>query len=547
MASIDISAVFSNLVASYIKLPLIQKIMFPLLIVGSVFAIVAISRWAQKPDYAILYSDLSPADSAAVVEKLKANKIKYEIRGDGSSIAISPASMVHEVRLTLASEGIPKGGRVGFELFDTSNLGTTTFVEKLKFQRALQGELERTIASIDGVMGARVHIVQPEKTVFAKSGSQPSASVLLRLRPGTELSDIQVKGIANLVAGSVEGLTLEQVTIVDIYGNLLTAKPKDKEFGVEASRLQYQAQLEQSYVQRIEQMLSKVVGPGKVIARVTADIDFSQNDREEESYDPGGAVVRSERSVQEGIAESVRGGGIPGVVSNLNPAPSLLGPPDSSKESQKRAEQVRNYEVSRAISRSSTPRGKLTRLSVAVMVDGTYESPVGAPADAPKQFSPLPQDKLAQIEQIVKSAVGFSPDRGDTVTVENVPFFTPDQSLIAQLEEDSKNAFIFEVISKGVPVIFILLFFLVIVRPLVKFLVTPSEAEVDLSRLLPTGIQELERELAQERSRPDIPQFEPAVDLEQLEELMAENSRMVKENPAQAALLIRYWLNDGRL
>lgn len=547
MASLDLSAVASNLVANYVRLPLIQKIMFPLLIIGSVMGIVMVARWAQKPDYAVLYSDLSQPDSAAVVQRLKEQKVKYEIRGDGSTIAVSPASQVHELRLTLASDGIPRGGTVGFELFDATNLGTTTFVEKLKFQRALQGELERTISSIDGVMGARVHVVQPEKTVFAKTGNQPTASVLLRLRPGTELDEKQIKGISNLVAGSVEGLTLENVNIVDIYGNLLTAKSTDQEFGVEATRLQYQSQVEQGYVQRIEQMLTKVVGPGKVVARVTADIDFSQNDREEESYDPSGTVVRSERSIEEGTTEAARGGGIPGVVSNLDESPNLLGAPDTAKDKAGRAEQVKNYEVSRAVIRSSSPRGKLTRLSVAVMVDGTYESAAGAAADAPKVFAPLPGDKLEQIEQVVRSAVGFNSDRGDTLTVENVPFYAPDASLIEQLDKDAQQDLIFNALSQGIPILFILLFFVIIVRPLIKFLVTPSEAEVDLSRLLPTGIQDLERELQQERSRPEVPAFEPSIDLEQLEELMAENSKMVKDNPTQAALLIRYWLNDGRL
>lgn len=547
MASLDLSAVASNLVANYVRLPLIQKIMFPLLIIGSVMGIVMVARWAQKPDYAVLYSDLSQPDSAAVVQRLKEQKVKYEIRGDGSTIAVSPASQVHELRLTLASDGIPRGGTVGFELFDATNLGTTTFVEKLKFQRALQGELERTISSIDGVMGARVHVVQPEKTVFAKTGNQPTASVLLRLRPGTELDEKQIKGISNLVAGSVEGLTLENVNIVDIYGNLLTAKSSDQEFGVEATRLQYQSQVEQGYVQRIEQMLTKVVGPGKVVARVTADIDFSQNDREEESYDPSGTVIRSERSIEEGTTEAARGGGIPGVVSNLDESPNLLGAPDTAKDKAGRAEQVKNYEVSRAVIRSSSPRGKLTRLSVAVMVDGTYEAAPGAAADAPKVFAPLPGDKLEQIEQVVRSAVGFNSDRGDTLTVENVPFYSPDASLIEQLDKDAQQDLIFNALSQGIPILFILLFFVIIVRPLIKFLVTPSEAEVDLSRLLPTGIQDLERELQQERSRPEVPAFEPSIDLEQLEELMAENSKMVKDNPSQAALLIRYWLNDGRL
>lgn len=545
-ASIDPSKIFAELVDGYVKLPLIQKIVFPLLMMASVAGIIFVSKWAQQPDYSVLYSDLSSADSAAVVERLKQQKVKYEIRGDGSTIAVSPPEMVHELRLGLAADGIPKGGTVGFELFDSTSLGTTTFVERLKFMRALQGELERTIASIDSVVNARVHVVQPEKTVFSKTGSTPTASVMLRLRPGAELTEAQIKGIANLVAGSVEGLSTDNVTIVDVFGNLLTVKKDDEEFGVEATRLEYQRSLEQSYVQRIEQMLSKVLGPGKVISRVTAEVDYSMNEREEESFDPGGRVLRSERSVDEGAGAGSRGG-VPGVVSNLSDDPALLAPPDAAGESSRRNEQVKNYEVSRAVIKSSSPRGKLTRLSVAVLVDGNYAAAAGAPADAPKVFEPLSDDKLQQIDSVVKSAVGFNADRGDTVTVENIAFFTPEDTFLEEMQQAATQDMIFNGISKGIPVLFILLFFFIIVRPLVKFLVTPTDAEVDLTRLLPTGIADLERELDQERSRATLPDFEPSVDLEQLEELMTENSRMVKENPQQAALLIRYWLNDGRL
>lgn len=544
--SVDPSAILGQLTEGFIKLPLVQKIVFPLLVVGSVAGIIFVSKWANRPDYAVLYSDLEPADSAAVIQRLKEQKIKYEVRGDGKTIAISPPEAIHELRIGLAGDGIPKGGVVGFELFDQSNLGTTTFVEKLKFQRALQGELERTIGSIDGVVSSRVHIVQPEKSVFAKQGSEPTASVMLRLRPGATLADKQVIGIQNLIAGSVEGLKKENVTIVDVYGNLLTPKGDKEEFGVEATRLEYQHEIERGFVDRVEQMLSKVLGPGKVIARVTADIDYSSSEKQEEAFDPSGQVVRSERNISEGTGTSQRGG-VPGVVSNLSDDPNLVTPTDAATEKSNRNEAVKNYEVSRAVTKSNMPRGRLTRLSVAVLVDGNYAAPAGAPANAPKTFMPLDTEVMTRIEGVVKSAVGLNMDRGDTLTVENVPFYTPDDNILQQMEKDANSTFIFNMVSKAVPVLFVILFFFVIVRPLVKFLVTPTDAEVDLTRLLPTGIRELEQELHAERSKASLPQFEPQVDMEQLEQLMAENSQIVKENPRQAALLIRYWLNDGRL
>lgn len=555
MASLDPSAILGQLTNSYLKLPLIQRILFPLLIIGSVVGIVYVSRWSNQADYVVLFSDLSSQDSAAVIAKLKEKKIQYQIRSDGSTIAVTPPEIVHETRIELSGEGVPKGGVVGLEIFESANLGTTTFQEKIKFQRAIQGELERTIGSIRGVHGARVHVAQPEKSVFSKLGSQPTASVMLQVDQTAELSKKQIQGIANLVAGSIEGLKPENVTIVDAVGNLLTATDGEGEQSLEgeATRLSYQREIEKGYAQRVEQMLQKILGPGKVIARVTAEMDFSQTEREEESFDPAGQVVRSLRTVEEGTAGGPTRGGVPGVVSNLANDPSLLTAPNSGQSNGARKEEVKNYEVSRAVSKTSQPRGKMSKLSVAVLVDGTYEAaPAAASAavsaePAAKVFKPLDEETVARIESVVKSAVGFDASRGDTVTVENIAFNAPDPALSEAMEKKASVDYLFNTLYRAGPVLFILLFFMIIVRPLVRFLVTPTEAEVDLNRLLPTGIKELEQELAAERSKVGIPEAEPVVNMEQLEELIAQNSRQVKENPQQAALLIRYWLNDGRL
>lgn len=554
MASLDPSAILGQLTNSYLKLPLVQRILFPLLLIGSVVGIVYVSRWANQADYVVLFSDLSAQDSSAVISKLKEKKIQYQVRGEGSTVAITPPEIVHEIRIELAGEGVPQGGVVGLEIFEAANLGTTTFQEKIKFQRAIQGELERTIGSIRGVHGVRVHVAQPEKSVFSKLGSQPTASVMLQVDPSAELSRKQIRGISNLVAGSVEGLKAENVTIVDSVGNLLTASDETNSESLEgeATRLTYQREVERGYVQRVEQMLGKILGNGKVIARVTADMDFSQIEKEEESFDPAGQVVRSLRTIEEGTAAQAQRGGVPGVVSNLANDPSLLTAPNSGQSNGNRKEEVKNYEVSRAVSKSSSPRGKLTKLSVAVLVDGTYESlPVaaGAPAgtEAQKQFKALDDDTMARIESVVKSAVGFDATRGDSVTVENIPFNAPDSKVMEAMETKATYDYWFNAIYRIGPILFIGLFFLFIVRPLVRFLVRPTEAEVDLNRLLPTGIKELEQELEAERSKVIVPESEPVVNMEQLEELISQNSRQVKENPQQAALLIRYWLNDGRL
>lgn len=546
--SVDPSAILGSITEGFVKLPLVQKILFPLILVASVSGIIYVSKWANQPEYAVLFSDLDSASSGAILERLKEQKIAYQIRGDGTTIAITPSSLVHELRISLASEGLPKADKVGFEIFQNAELGTTTFQEAMKWLRAMQGELERTIQSLDAITAARVHITKPEKSVFARSANTAKASVLLKLRPGAELKKTQIKGIAHLVSGSIEGLAPENVSIVDDYGNLLNS-PEDEDgssFEAEATRLQYKREVEKGYVRHIEQMLARVLGPGKVIARVAADIDFSLHEKEEESFDPAGQVLRSERAVEEGVGSAQRGG-IPGVVSNLGTDQSLVGPPESSTSARK--EHLRNYEVSKAVSRVSAPRGKLQRLSVAVLVDGKYEElAVAVEGETPKQeFIPLEADVLDRIEQVVKSAVGYDPARGDTVTVENIPFHMPDSKLAEQMEAESTKVFILNLTrSLGLP-LFVLLFMLLIMRPLVKFLVTPTEAQLDLERLLPTGIHELEQEIEAERAKASVPSYEPSIDLDQLEELMSDNSRIVKENPHQAALLIRYWLNDGRL
>jgi flagellar M-ring protein FliF len=544
-SSLDISAVFSDLVARYLRLPLVQKIALPIILIGAVSLIVVVARWSNEPDYSVLFSDLSDPDSSAVVDHLKEQKIKYELRADGSTVAVSPPEVVPELRINLAANGIPSGGKVGFEIFDHDNIGLTGFAEQMKLRRALQGELERTITAIDGIVKARVHITKPEQSVFASEESAATASVMLKINRKEGLEANQIKGIRNLVAGSVEGLKQENVSIIDSSGKLLNPPEENSEdiFGVEATRLQYQKQIEESYAARVEQMIARVIGSGKVIAKVTAEIDFSSNVKEEESFDPASQVIRSERSIVEGIASASRGG-IPGVVSNLTDDPKLLTPEGSGEEQSKRSETLKNYEVSKSVIKTSSPRGILNRLSVAVLVDGLYEK--SAEGDKATKFVPLPEETIDRITALVKAAVGYDQVRGDSITVENIQFQNTDASVAEALESMSVGDYMQLGSYFGTP-IFVLLFLLFFVKPLVKFITSPNDAELTLERLLPSGLQDLEKELKSERSRPEIPMPEPTVDLNQLEELIAENSSIVRDNPQQAALLIRYWLNEGRL
>jgi flagellar M-ring protein FliF len=332
-------------------------------------------------------------------------------------------------------------------------------------------------------------------------------------------------------------------------------------------------EIEKGYAQRIEGMLAKVLGPGRVVARVTAELDFSSNEREEESYDPGSRVIRSERSIEEGSGQGQRGG-IPGVVSNLSNDANTQANEQVTDQNSRR-ENVKNFEISRAITRSAQARGKLVRLSTAVIVDGKYiDSPIldtegKSTGQMQKEYQALSPEMLSQVEGIVKSAVGFDGGRGDVVTVENVPFFAPDQSLQAELEKAAQTDQYLKYGGLMVPIVTLLLFVLFVLRPLVKFLTTTTTQEYDLSKLLPGQMLNADQRSAAESSAsagvlPDgglpeggaegavakkggITGLESSIDLEQFEEVVAENVKLVKENPQQAALLIRYWLNDGQI
>jgi len=546
----DIGAVFGQLVSLYARLPFAQKIAIPFLLAGSMAVMIFVSRWANQADYAVLFSDLQESDAAAIVEKLKDEKVGYRLRDNGRTIDVTPPDAVPGLRIQYAAKGLPRGGSVGYELFNETTLGRTGFVEKLTKQRAIQGELERTISAIDAVKAVRVHITQPEKSMFITRDIAPTASVLLRLKAGEQLTPQQITGIANLVANSVERLTPQNVTLLDSSGMILNEQKDIESNGADSAKLDYKRKLETDYARRIETMLAEVLGPGKAVARVTADIDFSKYEKEEESYDPGGQVVRSTRAVEEGAALGSEGG-VAGVASNLTNDPGLLTPPDSAKNGTKRRESVNNYEVSRAISKTVSAVGAIKRLTVGVLVDGQYTvaSVAANGTTPPKNYAPLATDMLKKIENLVKQSVGFDSTRGDALTVENIRFFEPDQSLAEAITSAETTDQIFRWAQWTLPIIFTIFFFLVILRPLVKFLTSPTESEVDLSRLLPAGIEELEAELDAERSKlsSSVEVVGPSIDIEELEQLLAENSKLVKDSPQQAALLIRYWLSDGRM
>ncbi|MCP4676912.1 MAG: flagellar M-ring protein FliF [Deltaproteobacteria bacterium] len=377
---------------------------------GAGAALAVLDRTEQE----VLFSGLSQEDAASVIEHLKGKKIEYRIRNNGGTITV-PKEHVHELRLALAAEGVPVGGGVGFELFDQQRFGMTEFEERISLRRALEGELSRTIARLDAVKNARTHLVLPKRSVLGARSTPAQASVVIELQRGRELSGGTVSSIVHLISSSVEGLNPDGVTVVDTRGRLLSSDASsnynDKEFV-------YQKSFEQDMELRLREMLHQILGPDASVVRVTAGFGCAKRVSPEEHYDPDRSVLRSEQRGSEVVGSKANGaGGTPGTRSNLPggtvPAASTGG------QNKKRDAETRNYEVDKVVNRAIGPGSILSRLAVAVLVNGTNKE--GAP------FEPRPADELQKIEMAVRGAIGFDAGRGDTIEVQSIPFHVPEE------------------------------------------------------------------------------------------------------------------------
>lgn len=462
--------------------PLARKIALLLVLAATVAGGVVLWLWVQKPEFQILYTNLSSEDAASVVAKLKEGRIPYELSADSTAVSV-PAERVHELRLQMAGQGLPQGGGVGFEIFDRNSFGTTEFVQKLNYRRALQGELSRTIGQLAEVSKARVHLVVPERTLFSERKEPSRASVVVTLRAGKRLSEGQVQGIIHLVSSSVEGLSPQTVTVVDSHGQILS-RPGDGSSPVQmtSAQLDYQKHLEKEIEGKIQSMLETVVGTGKAVVRVTSLLDLRQVEHTEEKFDPDTQVVRSEQRAQEelsGSSASAGSSGVPGVLSNVPPGTQAGSPAGatSTNNSQKKNEVI-NYEISKTVSRIIEPFGTIQKLSVAALVDGNYEA---ADGDTPRKYLPRNAEEMAKLEELVKKAMGFSAERQDQVEVVNVPFESNallDEETAA--EEPAGNAFAqwLPFVRYGIGVVIGLIGFVFVVRPVLKTLLAPSPTPV---------------------------------------------------------------------
>jgi len=473
------------------------------LVAGTIIGFIYIIMMAGKPDLQPLYSNLTLEDAGAISAKLKDDKIPYEISSNGSSILV-PRRRVYEVRMELASQGLPKGGGVGFEIFDNTSLGMTEFVQSVNYQRALQGELSRTINGFEEVESSRVHLVIPSKSLFIEDEDPPRASVVLKLRPGKWLNKDQVQGIVHLVASSVSRLNPETVTVVDSNGKMLAGFKENSTIGkVSSEQLQYKENLERRLENRIKTMLETVLGPGKAIVRISCSLNFKRQEKTEERYGPKN-IIRSEKLITKTSNEQGRiPEGIPGVASNvkLGIRKSANNAVSAGSEYQTNMkDRTVNYEIAKITSHTVEPIGIIEKISVAAIVDGTYNFVKEKGSEGKWKFIPRTQEEMDKLENIVKSSVNFQSDRGDVVEVANMPFETTKSKLSEGNKKPIEEGWLYTVknyipSSKYIlPVILVMLLLLFVVRPLVRWITATSAGYMDIPNQLPMTVEEIERE-----------------------------------------------------
>jgi flagellar M-ring protein FliF len=506
-----------------------RQIMLVLALSGLVAAAVVGFLWSQESEMQVLFSHLSAEDAGAITTKLKEQKIPYRTAGDGGTIMV-PSDKVHELRMQMATQSLPQGGGVGFEIFDRATIGMTDFVQKLNYRRALQGELGRTIAQLAEVERARVHLVVPERSLFTDQRERPRAAVVLTLRRGKTLTGGQIQGIAHLVASSVEGLQPPEVTIVDSHGQVLSQPAGDPTGQQTGAYLDTKQTVEKDLETRVQSMLERVVGKGKAVVRVATVLDLRKIERTEEAYDPNVQVVRSENRSQEKTSSKEEGeGGVAGTTSNL-PDKTAIETVGASVNSAVRSNATVNYEINKSISRIIEPAGTVKRLSAAVLVDGSYEVTEAKDGKTQRKFVPRSDDEMKKLEELVKKAVGYSEERGDQVQVLNVSFESSVEDIGSQggTEVTAANPMNAQYVRYGVFGLLATLVLFFVVRPLIRTLSIPPTMPGQLGlpgMTLPATVGQLEAALG-----PGSPQT-----------AILETART---HPESTALVVKKWLKE---
>jgi len=483
---------------------------------------------ARTADHQLLYANLPTNDASAVTGWLKAQKIAYTLRNGGRDIWVS-AEQIYQTRLDLAANGLPSGGGVGFEIFDKQSFALTDFVQKVNHTRALQGELARTITSLAPVESARVHLALPEKRLFKNQQKKATASVIITLVPGKTLEQNQVQGIIHLVAGSVMGLELDDVKIIDSNGIMLESqKEKDKDKFMSLDMLSFQQQIEHRLEIRAQDLLDKTMGKDNAMVRVTASLDFAKVEKTQEFYDGDDPVIRSEQLNQESsISQST--GGIPGVESNLNG--NIQGNSDSKPGTSSNS-RITNYEISKTISKTINPVGSIVNLSVSVLIADHVEVD-----EEGKQLLTTPRtaEELKSIKNMVATAIGIVPERGDMINILSLPFVN---SAKAENEETLASPLLMyeyiPFVKYGLIVLGVFFIYLLLIRPLVKTVKgVPEKHYKTVKQLEQEQLNILQKNEAEEQHPPPV------------DDAITTLRREVMQNQVPAAFIIKNWIQEG--
>ncbi len=522
----------------FFQLPPKKQIAVVAAVVLTVGSLVTLILWANKTDYKTLYAGLSSEDAGAVVSRLKEKKIDYKVGPNGSTIMV-PSGSVYELRMELASEGLPQSSGIGYEIFDKQNIGVTEFVQKVNFQRALQGELARTINQFSEVKSSRVHLTIPEKTLFREDEKPPTASVVVDLRAGRRLGQSQIQGITHLVASSVEGMDPENVIIVDEHGKMLAGGKTGYEKAHQTqTQQQMQSEMERKIEQKIISMLGNVVGHEKVSAKVSVEMDFTQVEQTEETYDPDATVVLSEERTKESSSgQRPVSSGVPGVMSNT---PDVEGAQQTSagvnKSNYNKSRETVNYEVSTVKRHVVNQVGAIRRLNVAVLIDGVYEMRENEEGETVPTYVPRSDEEMNKYTTLVKRAVGYDDMRGDSVEVVNVQFQQVEAAEETALERLVKEIDWESIITYIITAILFAVFFIFGLRPILR-MISSAMQEAPQPRELP---ERRPGEAAEGEMLPPSAFEEKA--LEQLGEKQTGLVTFAQKNPRLFAQYLKNWL-----
>ena len=451
-------------------------------LISVVFIILTLLIWivmqAKHIQYRTLYSNLSQEQASSVVEWLEDEGVPYELRDEGRIVSV-PSNRVYSTRLKMAGSGIPKEGGVGFEIFDEQSFGVTQFSQDVNYLRALQGELARTISSMGPIRSSRIHLVVPEERLLQRQQREAKASVMLHLKDNQSLDQNQIQGIVHLVSGSIKGLKQENITIVDNYGRMLTKDNAGDGSAVSQQKIDYKHNVQEKMEEKAQSLLDMVFGTGRAMVRVTADIDFSQQQTMEEIFDQRNVVPRSEHSISE-RTDMFQEGGVPGAQSNVGNADSGA----LNRQPSERSEDVVNYEIGRRVEETKHPMGRVKNISVAVLVARSeVESQDSVAGDAY-------QAQLQSVESMISSALGLNEQRGDKIEVISMPFKeNMYREMVVEKEEALLNLPYDQLVKYGFLLISLVLLYFLLVRPLIRTLQGETQGEGRLSQELASGQQ----------------------------------------------------------